>query len=426
MSEWIKTTLWDKQYFKIQWSWIAFFEWEKNYISTSSVDLDNILFIEDIVRYYKRPSRANMQPLKNSVWFAKMKNTLKVINPTDDIINNFIFSTGFCGIYSENVNNFYLTHFLLSEQFNHEKDLKAEWSTQEAVNNSSTSTISISFPESIKEQEKIAEILTKIDESIKKTEKIILKQERIKKWLMQDLLTKWIDENWVIRNEKTHKFKDSELWRIPEEWDCKSLLQTFHNKKHLIIAWPFGSNLKTDDYQDIWVPLIRLQNIDRNNFIMKDIKYVSESKYNELKYHSFISWDIVISKLWEPIWKTCFIPNELKYWIVVADVVRVRNEDFINTDLLSYILNSYYVYEQWNNEIIGSTRQRVNLSQIRNVLIKFPWSIKEQEKIAEIFKNQDEIIQKEKNQLEKLQRLKKWLMQDLLNWKVKVTNLITN
>jgi len=73
------------------------------------------------------------------------------------------------------------------------------------------------------EQQKIAEILETIDNSIEKTDKIIEKYKRIKQGLMQDLLTKGIDENGNIRDEKTHKFKDSPLGKIPEEWEVVRL-----------------------------------------------------------------------------------------------------------------------------------------------------------------------------------------------------------
>jgi type I restriction enzyme S subunit len=79
------------------------------------------------------------------------------------------------------------------------------------------------LPEKEFEQRKIAEILETIDNAIEKTDKIIEKYKRIKQGLMQDLLTKGIDENGNIRDEKTHKFKDSPLGRIPEEWEVVRL-----------------------------------------------------------------------------------------------------------------------------------------------------------------------------------------------------------
>jgi len=68
------------------------------------------------------------------------------------------------------------------------------------------------------EQSKIAEILSTVDEAIEQTDALIAKQHRIKTGLMQDLLTRGIDEQGNLRTEKTHRFKDSPLGRIPVEW----------------------------------------------------------------------------------------------------------------------------------------------------------------------------------------------------------------
>ena len=58
-----------------------------------------------------------------------------------------------------------------------------------------------------------------MDRAIEQTEALIAKQQRIKTGLMQDLLTRGIDEHDNIRSEQTHQFKDSPLGRIPMEWD---------------------------------------------------------------------------------------------------------------------------------------------------------------------------------------------------------------
>jgi type I restriction enzyme S subunit len=73
------------------------------------------------------------------------------------------------------------------------------------------------------EQTKIAEILSTVDRAIEQTEALIAKQERIKTGLMQDLLTRGIDEHGNLRSETTHAFKDSPLGRIPVEWEVKPI-----------------------------------------------------------------------------------------------------------------------------------------------------------------------------------------------------------
>ena len=79
------------------------------------------------------------------------------------------------------------------------------------------------IPKSLTEQKKIAEILSTVDKAIEQTEQLIAKYQRIKTGLMQDLLTKGIDENGNIRSEETHEFKDSPLGRIPLEWEVVEL-----------------------------------------------------------------------------------------------------------------------------------------------------------------------------------------------------------
>ena len=70
----------------------------------------------------------------------------------------------------------------------------------------------------LSQQVKIAEILSKIDRVIEQTRALIAKQKRIKIGLMQNLLTRGVDEHGNLRTEQTHKFKDSPLGRIPAEW----------------------------------------------------------------------------------------------------------------------------------------------------------------------------------------------------------------
>jgi type I restriction enzyme, S subunit len=79
------------------------------------------------------------------------------------------------------------------------------------------------IPECKPEQTKISEILSALDRAIEQTEALIAKQQRIKTGLMQDLLTRGIDERGNLRSESTHKFKDSPLGRVPVEWDVSKL-----------------------------------------------------------------------------------------------------------------------------------------------------------------------------------------------------------
>ncbi len=93
------------------------------------------------------------------------------------------------------------------------------------------------------EQTKIAEILSTVDRAIEQTEALFAKQLRLKTGLMQDLLTRGIDEHGNLRSEKTHKFKDSSLGRIPVEWTATTLGDIGTGRvveHHQRLIWIFG------------------------------------------------------------------------------------------------------------------------------------------------------------------------------------------
>ena len=221
----------------------------------------------------------------------------------------------------------------------------------------------------------------------------------------------------TIDSESQEQFHVSSVRYFPEEWDNKTLLDAVGMKKDLIVAGPFGSNLKVSDYKDEGIPIIRLQNIDYGKFIDKEIKYISHEKARELAYHSFRAGDLVLAKLGDPIGKTCIVPDYFKDGIVVADVVRVRVADgLVDKKFIMYSLNSVATKNQLINGTIGSTRPRVNLDQIRDIQILVP-PLNEQRKIAAILSSVDAAIEQTDAIIAQTERMKKGLMQNLLTGK---------
>ena len=102
-------------------------------------------------------------------------------------------------------------------------------------------------------------------------------------------------------------YKITEIGEIPEEWRVTNLSDVVANTRD-IVAGPFGSDLKVNDYKDGGVPIIRLQNIERNIFVEKDIKYISSQKAKELNYHSYQAGDLLLAKLGDPIGKRVRCP----------------------------------------------------------------------------------------------------------------------
>jgi type I restriction enzyme S subunit len=212
---------------------------------------------------------------------------------------------------------------------------------------------------------------------------------------------------------KETRLKKTEIGEIPEEWEVVKLRGIVERDSD-IVAGPFGSNLKVCDYKPDGVPIIRLQNIERNQFVDKDIKHISLEKARELRYHSYQPGDIVLAKLGDPIGKTCIVPSSMKAGVVVADVVRIRPSlKKTITLFVEYMLNCSVCYDQLRRETIGSTRPRVNISQVRNLKMPLP-PLDEQQKIASVLLTIDKAIRKTDEIIQKAQELKKGLMQKLL------------
>ena len=116
----------------------------------------------------------------------------------------------------------------------------------------------------------------------------------------------------------------SELKELPEGWVWTELSDWVWDSKNEVVDGPFGSNLKASEYVSDGIPIIRIQNVQRNQFINKNIKYVTTEKAQQLVRHSFQCGDIAITKLGAPLGRACIIPNYLEQGIIVADIVRIR------------------------------------------------------------------------------------------------------
>jgi len=250
------------------------------------------------------------------------------------------------------------------------------------------------------EQRKIAQILETVDNAIEKTEKIIEKYKRIKQGLMQDLLTKGIDENGNIRSEKTHKFKDSPLGRIPEEWEVVRLgeiVEIYDNKR---------------------IPLSEEERANRkgiypycgaNGIIDHIDDYIFEGEY------LLLAEDGGFFGRFE---NSAYLMSG-KFWVNNhAHVLKAREGVSVNGFILAWL-----IFDDLSRYISGTTRQKLNQSVMRNILIPLP-PISEQKRIAEILSQIDQAIEKEEKYKEKLERLKKGLMEDLLTGKVRVNKLL--
>lgn len=131
-------------------SGIKSFEDSKRYIATADVDNSIITNNENLITMENKPSRANMQPIPKSIWFAKMIDSRKLImvdEYSNDLLDNYIFSTGFCGLKCVDKYFYYLWTFLLTDAFDTIKNNFCTGTTMQAINNKDTKLIEFVLPD---------------------------------------------------------------------------------------------------------------------------------------------------------------------------------------------------------------------------------------------------------------------------------------
>jgi type I restriction enzyme, S subunit len=273
------------------------------------------------------------------------------------------------------------------------------------------SKIEVLLPE-FTEQQSIANILSKTDQAIAHTEALIAKYSRIKTGLMQDLLTKGIDENGNIRSEQTHEFKDSPLGRIPKEWEVKNLLElTLKIGDGTHSSVKFSEN---DEVPFLFVSCIRPNRIDWNKMTSigldeyKKISKGKEPKKGTVLYSLVGSFGNAV---------TLNSDDKLSFQRHIGFIETKR--DILLPEFLTLFFNSIYGNLQANDLAVGNAQKTITLGALSEFKILKP-SIEEQNLIIEKVSIIEKHISQIETELAKLQSLKTGLMQDLLSGKVRV------
>jgi len=278
----------------------------------------------------------------------------------------------------------------------------------------------IIIPESKDEQQRIADALSKLDDSLSKTHSLIDKYELIKRGLMQDLLTFGIDSEGNVRSEKTHKFKDSPLGRIPEEWECVTFKNVAGNISDYIKTGPFGSSLKGEHWKETGVPVITIGALGEDEFINDNLLFISQDKANELYKYSLKEGDILFSRVAD-VGRSLIIDKDHAGWIMSSNFMRLRIDTNIINPIIIYLNIKFS--RQFKSQIarnVNSSGRAVTNTSILNSLLIPKMDKNEQERIVDTYMRivaAHETIAKEQLSL---YNQKQGLLSDLITGKVRI------
>ncbi len=265
------------------------------------------------------------------------------------------------------------------------------------------------------EQAQIASILSTLDYAIEQTETIIAKQQRIKTGLMQDLLTKGIDEHGIIRTEATHEFKSSPLGRIPVEWGNAKIGDVLTEKPKNgyspkeVDGWTgtlmLGLGcLSTDGFRPVQLKNAPLDDLRLSNALLKDGDFlISRSNTRDL---------VGLVGIFKEIGVPCTYPDLM---------VRLRFDSSVNTKFMEFIFRHHLLRSQLTNSAVGTSGSMVKINaEVITTSCFFKPNIEEQERIVRLLEQMASEICELQKYTSKLNSIKFGVMHDLLTGTVRV------
>jgi type I restriction enzyme S subunit len=316
-------------------------------------------------------------------------------------------------------------YFHLFEKVKPELIRRASGTTFLEISGAEFGSIKVPSP-SFSEKLKIAQLLDTLDSSIRNTEAIVEKLKQLKQGGLHDLLTRGVDANGELRpsyEEAPALYKSSPLGWIPIGWEVLELGTLAES----LVDGPFGSNLKTAHYvENPGVRVVRLQNVLPNEYDDSQRAFISNMHAASLSRNRVVGGDVLIASLGDanfPVGRACTYPLSQPDAVNKADCFRFRGGARSRSQFIMLFMNGAAARRQVSGYEQGVTMKRINLGNLRRVLVSLP-EVPEQDMIAERFMAIQERIAIATHECEKLRQTKAGLMDDLLTGRVRVTSLL--
>ncbi|TXJ55824.1 restriction endonuclease subunit S [Brachyspira aalborgi] len=251
------------------------------------------------------------------------------------------------------------------------------------------------------EQKRIASALSKIDAYLENTIKLIEEKERFKRGIAKKLLTCKEGEN--IPEARFKGFEDE--WEIVKLGDICLI-----NNKSLKENTDKDYKFKYIDLTTVKKGIINFSN-DYTTFENAPISARRIINKN----------DIIMATVRPYLLGHAFIDFEAKDYICSKGFAVLTANSNIEMKYIYQYLYSDDMAKQIKSRLVGSTYPTIRLSDIKELKIKIPKSIKEQEKIGGYLSLLDKEIDNLKKQKELIKEMKRGAMQKLLSGEVRLS-----
>lgn len=272
-----------------------------------------------------------------------------------------------------------------------------------SVNQAGVGAVQIALPP-LPEQQKIAKILTSVDDAIQATEAVIEQTKKVKQGVMNRLLTKGIGHT---------RFKQTGIGEIPEGWEVVAIGELLESSQ-------YGIN-QSLSLELPGVPVLRMGNIQDFRLDLADLKYAelppdSADRYlvrrNDILFNRTNSLDLV--------GKVAIVDTDHALSFS-SYIVRLRALPG-RSDPVWLFCSLSSARQQTRLRALatpGVSQANINPTKMRQLLLPVP-PVEEQKEIATAALRFDDAVATARQRLGALVAVKRSLMSDLLTGRMRV------
>jgi type I restriction enzyme, S subunit len=324
-----------------------------NYIDLSSIDQDTKTIQRNKPIVAKEaPSRARQLIQEGDVLVSTVRPNLNGVAMVDKSLDGATASTGFC-VLRPNVKKLdcsYLFHWVKTSEFISDMVRKSTGASYPAVSDRIVLESKIPLPP-IAEQKRIAAILDKAEEIRSQRRQALEQLDAIGQSIFLEMFGDPVKHGWTIA----------------------TIAEILHPSNGSIRTGPFGSQLLHSEFIDKGVAVLGIDNAVFNEFRWSERRFISESKYRELKRYTVRPGDVLIT-----IMGTCgrcaIVPDNIPVAINTKHLccITLNQEKCLPKFLHAYFLLHPIARQHLDQTMKGAIMAGLNMALIKSMPIPIP------------------------------------------------------
>lgn len=259
------------------------------------------------------------------------------------------------------------------------------------------------------EQKGIARFLdfktAQIDALIGKQKTLLDKLAEKRTALISHAVTKGLDPSVSMKDSGVEW-----LGSVPSHWKRGVKLNYLAaQKRNSFVNGPFGSDLLSSELTDDGIPVIYSGDVKPNRFYRKSSSYVTTEKAEQLNFCRVDPGDLLLAKVGDPPGDAAIYPSDAPSGIVTQDVVRIKlNNEIVDTQYLTFLLNSTYGRFVVRTVSVEATRGRFSLGDFKSLRLVMPPLHEQREIVKIVVSHISPILNLEDKVIESIKKLQEY------------------